>query len=105
MASEESTIITPAQARAVLALEYERAEILRRANEQLSEIHAALQEQGRMLAGVHGLARDAQYRFESVDLAGERRIKLIAVPPVKEALPSAEEPPQADAEKEQGDGN
>jgi hypothetical protein len=89
-AQDQSVIITPKQARAVLALQFERQEIERRANEQIAEIMGAFQEQGRMLALMHQLPRDEgiTYRFESVDVDGAPRVKLIAVPaPEPEAEP------------------
>ena len=79
---EESTILTPKQARAIAALQFEREEIVRQANEQIGQIMAAFQEQGRMLALVHQLPRgeDVTYRFDSVDVDGEMRVKLTAMP-------------------------
>jgi hypothetical protein len=90
-AQEESVILTPKQARAVIALQFEREEIARQANEQIAEIVEAAQEQGRMLALVHQLPRGEgiTYRFEPVAVEGEERprVKLIAVPPATEPEP------------------
>jgi hypothetical protein len=105
-AQEESVILTPKQARAVIALQFEREEIARQANEQIAEIVEAAQEQGRMLALVHQLPRGEgiTYRFEPVAVEGEERprVKLIVVedpckgvPPAPEPEPPAE-PGQAD---------
>jgi len=91
----QSVILTPKQARAVTALQFERQEIARQANEQIAEIMEAFQEQGRMLSLVHQLPRDEgiTYRFDSVDVDGEDkpRVKLTAVPPTPEAPAETEE--------------
>jgi hypothetical protein len=102
---EESVILTPKQARAVIALQYEREEIARQANEQIAEIVEATQEQGRLLALVHQLPRSegVTYRFEPVAVEGEERprVKMTAVSPEPE--PEAPEPGPAEVEG-QGDG-
>jgi len=91
----QSVILTPKQARAIIALQFERQEIARQANEQIAEIMEAFQEQGRMLSLVHQLPRDEgiTYRFDSVDVDGEDkpRVKLTAVPPTPEAPAETEE--------------
>ena len=113
---EHSVIITPRQARAVSALQFERNEIVRQANEQIAQINEAFQEQGRILALVHELPRgdDWQYRFEDVDVDGQLRVKLTAMPreqepepetPPAETPPPAEAEEQAEADREQGDGD
>lgn len=85
-AQEESLLLTPKQARAITALYIEREEIRRQANEQIGEIMEAFQEQGRMLALVHQLPRGngVTYAFEDVDVDGQRRIRLTAVPAPEE---------------------
>jgi hypothetical protein len=96
---EESVILTPKQARAVIALQYEREEIARQANAQIAEIVEATQEQGRLLALVHQLPRSegVTYRFEPVAVEGEERprVKMTAVPPAPPE-PEPAEPDQAD---------
>ena len=72
---EQSAILTLAQARAGVALEHERNEIVQAANEQLKQIADAFQEQGRILASVHGLPGEARYRFEPSD----EGVRLVAV--------------------------
>jgi len=96
----QSVILTPGQARAVTALQFERQEIARQANEQIGQIMAAFQEQGRMLALVHQLPRgeDVTYRFDSVDVDGEMRVKLTAMPPTLEP-PEPETQTGADEEQ------
>jgi hypothetical protein len=99
-AQEQSVILTPKQARAVLALQFEREEIARRANEQINEIMEAFQDQGAMLAVIHQLPRgeDWVYAFESVTDEGQPRIKLTAKP--AEAEPAeAEAPEEGDDEQ------
>jgi len=83
---QQSVIITPAQARAVIALQFERGEIVQRVNKQMAEIAEAVQEQGRMLARIHQLlAREGvTYRFDSADVDGESRVRLTAVPKPEE---------------------
>jgi hypothetical protein len=111
---EQSVIITPGQARAVSALQFERNEIVRQANEQIAQINEAFQEQGRILALVHELPRgdDWQYRFEDVDVDGQLRVKLSSLPKEQEPeTPPVEDPPPAEAEEQaeadqgQGDGD
>jgi len=105
----QSVILTPKQARAVTALQFERQEIARQANEQIAEIMEAFQEQGRMLSLVHQLPRDegVTYRFDSVDVDGEPRVKMTATP-AKPEQPDAEMPDepqeQTEAEEEQNHG-
>lgn len=81
--AKTSVILTPGQARAIVALEFERQEIARGANEQIGQIVAAFQEQGRLLAMVHQLPRGEKikYRFDTVEMEGEPRLKLTALPP------------------------
>jgi hypothetical protein len=100
MEKEQSVIITPKQRRAIDALRFERDEIVRRANEHISEIEAAFQEQGRMLAMLHGLPHGDgfTYRFEGEEVDGETQVKLTAVPP------EAEEP-KDETEEEADDGD
>lgn len=97
----QSVILTPGQARAVTALQFERQEIARQANEQIGEIMEAFQEQGRLLAMVHQLPRDegVTYRFDSIDVDGESRVKMTAMPAKPE---QPETPPEPD--EEEGDG-
>jgi len=100
----QSVILTPKQARAIIALQFERQEIARRANEQIEEIMAAFQEQGRILAMVHQLphGEGMKYRFDSVDVDGEDkpRVKLTAVPPTPEAPAETEEAGEEQVEEE-----
>jgi len=86
MSNEQTVILTPRQARGITALEYERQEIARKANEQLNEIAEAIQEQGKMLSLVHEMPRgkDIMYRFDGVMLDGKVRIKMIVVEPEEE---------------------
>lgn len=93
---QQSVIITPKQRRAIDALRFERDEIVRRATEHIGEIEAAFQEQGHMLALVHGLPHGDgwTYRFEGEQVDGEARVKLIAVPPA----PGEQAEPDAEAE-------
>ena len=92
---DQSVVITPGQARAVIALQFERDELVRRTNKEVGEIMRAFQEQGRMLAMVHQLPSGEGwlYRFDSVDVDGEDkpRVKLTAVPPTPEAPAETEE--------------
>jgi hypothetical protein len=99
--TQESVILTPGQARAAIALQFEREEIIRRTNEQIAEIVEAFQEQGRMLALIHQLPRGEgwSYRFDSIDVDGEPRVKLTAVAPPEPAAEPAAEP----AEEKQDD--
>lgn len=96
--TKESVILTPKQARAVNALQFERSEIVRQANEQIGQIMEAFQEQGRLLAMVHQLpgGEGITYRFDTVDVDGEMRVKLTA------ELPEPEAPAEADEEKDDG---
>jgi len=101
---EESVILTPKQARAVTALQFEREEIARHANEQIGQIVEAFQEQGRMLSLVHQLPRgeDVRYRFDSIDVDGESRVKLTAVPaPVPD---DSKAPAEPDVEQQAAEG-
>jgi hypothetical protein len=93
---QQSVIITPKQRRAIDALRFERDEIVRRANEHIAEIEAAFQEQGRMLAMLHGLPHGEgfTYRFEGEEVDGETQVKLVAVP----------SEPEEETEEEADDG-
>jgi hypothetical protein len=112
-AQQQSVIITPAQRHAIDALRLERTlieqrtneavqhaqEMMRRAEEQTAKIVEAFQEQGRILALVHGLPHGDgwTYRFEAVDVDGDTRVKLIAeeqVPGPEPEQPPVEEPDQ-----------
>ena len=86
MDNEQTIILTSGQARGVTALEFERQELARKANEQLAEIAEAIQEQGRMLSLVHGMPRGegVTYRFDGVVLDEVVRIKMTVVEPEEE---------------------
>jgi len=81
MTVEQSVIITPGQARALIALQFEREEIVRRINKQMEEIAEAVQEQGHMLSLLYQLpiGKNITYRFDSVTVDDEMRIRLTAV--------------------------
>jgi len=93
---EQSVVLTPKQARAVIALQFEREEIVRQANEQIAEIMEAFQEQGRMLAMLHELPHGEgwTYQFQSVEHEDKPRIKLTANPPTSESDSALEEEKQ-----------
>lgn len=89
----QSVTLTPKQARAIVALQFEREEIARHANEQIGEIMEAFQEQGAMLALVHGMPRGDgwTYIFESTMVDGTPRIKMTAKPQDEPAPEEAQE--------------
>lgn len=102
MSSEQTVILTPGQARGITALEYERQETARKANEELNTIAAAIQEQGKMLSLVHGMPRgkDVTYRFDGVMLDEEVRIKMTVVEPEEKVVEAEAE---AEIEIEEGE--